>query len=62
MIAFLGFSLSLGNWLSVIVMRSLSTCLYLYRIKEEEAALAEAFGESFQRYAAHTKRLIPWVY
>jgi len=62
MIGFLGFALSLGNWLSVIVMTSLTTCLYLYRINEEEAALAEAFGDAFRRYAARTKRLIPWVY
>jgi len=62
MIAFFGFALSLGNWLSVIVMMSLTTCLYLYRIKEEEAALADAFGDAFRQYAARTKRLIPWVY
>jgi len=62
MIAFLGFTLALGNWLSVITMMSLMTCLYLYRIKEEEAALAAAFGDAFHRYAARTKRLIPWVY
>ncbi len=62
MIAFLGFALALGNWLSVIVMMSLTTCLYLYRIKEEEAALAAAFGDAFHRYATRTKRLIPWVY
>lgn len=62
LIGFLGFSMTLGNWLSVIVMMSLSTSLYLYRIKEEEAALAEAFGDAFQRYAARTRRLIPWIY
>ncbi|WP_266183258.1 methyltransferase family protein [Dyella humicola] len=62
MIAFLGFTLALGNWLSVIVMMSMTTCLYLYRIKEEDAALAAAFGEAFHRYAARTKRLIPWIY
>lgn len=62
MIAFLGFALALGNWLSVLVMMSLMTCLYLYRIKEEEAALEAAFGEAFLQYAARTKRLIPGIY
>ena len=62
MIAFLGFTLALGNWLSMIVMMSLTTCLYLYRIKEEDAALEAAFGDTFHRYAARTKRLIPWIY
>jgi protein-S-isoprenylcysteine O-methyltransferase len=62
MMGFVGFSVALGNWLSVIVMTSLMSCLYLYRIKEEEAALADAFGDGFRRYAARTKRLIPWIY
>ncbi|MFC4525112.1 isoprenylcysteine carboxylmethyltransferase family protein [Dyella halodurans] len=62
LIAFLGFTLALGNWLSVIVMMSLTTCLYLYRIQEEEAALAAAFGDAFHQYASRTKRLLPWVY
>ncbi|MGO4503670.1 MULTISPECIES: methyltransferase family protein [unclassified Dyella] len=62
MIGFFGFALTLSNWLGVIVMVSLTTCLYLYRIKEEEAALAEAFGDAFHQYAVRTKRLVPWVY
>lgn len=61
-IAFVGFTLALGNWLSVAVMTSLTTCLYLYRIKEEEAVLEAAFGDAFHRYAARTKRLIPGIY
>ncbi|HET6552426.1 MAG TPA: isoprenylcysteine carboxylmethyltransferase family protein [Dyella sp.] len=62
MIAFLGFALALGNWLSVVVMVSLMACLYLYRIKEEDAALEAAFGEAFRQYAARTKRLVPGIY
>ncbi|WP_130619340.1 methyltransferase family protein [Dyella amyloliquefaciens] len=62
MMAFLGFALALGNWLSVLVMTSLMTCLYLYRIKEEDAALEAAFGEAFSQYASRTKRLIPGIY
>ncbi|RDI96809.1 isoprenylcysteine carboxylmethyltransferase family protein [Dyella solisilvae] len=62
LIAFFGFAMALGNWLSVVVMSSLTTWIYLYRIREEEAALSAAFGEAFQHYASRTKRLIPWVY
>lgn len=62
LIAFLGFAFALGNWLSVAVMLTLTTWLYLYRIREEEAAMSAAFGEAFQRYASRTKRLIPWIY
>jgi protein-S-isoprenylcysteine O-methyltransferase len=62
LIAFLGFALALGNWLSVVVMMCATTCIYLYRIYEEDAALAAAFGEDYRRYSLRTKRLIPWVY
>ena len=36
--------------------------IYLYRIREEEAALASAFGDTYREYCRHTKRLIPWLY
>ena len=41
LIAFLGFSLALGNWLCLVVIMVITPCVYLYRIHEEEAALAE---------------------
>lgn len=62
LIAFVGFALALGNWLSVLVMLCLMTGIYLYRIREEDAALAAAFGDAFHRYAARTKRLVPGIY
>lgn len=62
LIAFLGFSLALGNWLSVVVMMGMTSCIYLYRIHEEDAALSAAFGEAYRGYCQRTKRLIPWLY
>jgi protein-S-isoprenylcysteine O-methyltransferase len=62
LIAYLGFSLALGNWLSVVVIMSITTPLYLYRIHEEDAALLAAFGDPYRAYCARTKRLIPWVF
>ena len=62
LIAFLGFSLALGNWLSIAVMMSILPCVYLYRIHEEDAALLGAFGDSYEAYCRRTKRLIPWFY
>jgi protein-S-isoprenylcysteine O-methyltransferase len=62
LIAYLGFSLALGNWLSVAVLMGTTTALYLYRMHEEDAALADAFGEAYRAYARRTKRLIPWLY
>jgi protein-S-isoprenylcysteine O-methyltransferase len=62
LIAFLGFSLALGNWLSVLAMMAIVPWLYLYRIREEDAVLLAAFGDSYRGYCRRTKRLIPWLY
>ena len=62
LIAYLGFSLALGNWLSVAVIVGCIPWLYLYRIHEEEAAMLAAFGEAYRAYCTRTKRLIPWLY
>jgi protein-S-isoprenylcysteine O-methyltransferase Ste14 len=34
----------------------------LYRIRVEEAALTQAFGDDYLEYSKNTKRLIPGVY
>ena len=60
--AFAGFGLALGNWISFFVIAVAAPCIYLVRIREEEAALSAAFGESYAAYCRRTKRLIPWVY
>jgi protein-S-isoprenylcysteine O-methyltransferase Ste14 len=35
---------------------------FLWRIRIEERALAEALSEDYRVYAQRTKRLIPWIY
>ena len=62
LIAYLGFSLALGNWLSVVVIVGVMSCLYRYRIHEEDAAMLAAFGDAYRAYCVRTRRLIPWVY
>lgn len=62
LIAFLGFSLGLGNWLSLAVIMGVSICIYLYRMQEEEAALSAAFGDAYRAYCQTTKRLIPGLF
>ena len=62
LIAYLGFSLALGNWLSVVVIVAVMSALYRYRIQEEDAAMLAAFGDAYRAYCVRTKRLIPWVY
>lgn len=62
LIAFLGCSLALGNWLSLLVIMALSIVAYLYRIHEEEAALTASLGDQYRDYCRRTRRLVPFVY
>ena len=62
LIAFLGFGLALGNWLSLLVIMTLAPMVYLFRINEEEAALRAGLGERYADYCRRSKRLIPGVY
>ena len=62
LIAFFGLGLALDNAVSLALIAVATPCLYLYRIREEDAALLAAFGEPYRDYCARTKRLIPWVY
>ena len=60
-LAFLGFSLALANWLSLVVIMGILLPIYLNRIHEEEAALAAAFGADCRAYCQHTKHLLSGV-
>jgi len=35
---------------------------YLFRIRNEERMLVEAFGEEYKKYQKTTKKLIPYIY
>ena len=62
LIGFDGFGLALGDWRSVALFLLVMPLPYLFRIREEEAALAGAFGEQYVAYQRRAKRLIPGVY
>ena len=57
-----GYGLALQNWLSLLVAVILPLAALLYRIRVEEAALAESFGPDYIEYQKCTKKLIPWVW
>lgn len=57
-----GYGLALGNWLSLAVMLLVPGLVYGLRMRLEEAALVEAFGEEYRAYMRRTKRLIPFVF
>jgi len=62
LITMLGLSLTLTNWVSLIV---LPLCAFLgiaYRVAVEERALREALGQPYRAYMAHTRRFIPFLF
>lgn len=61
LLTMLGIGLAMGNWLSLLVMMSVVLLGYGYRIRVEEQALLARFGETYRRYAAARRRLIPFL-
>lgn len=61
-ITIVGYALALGNWLSVAVMLVVPGLVYGWRMRVEEAALTEAFGDEYRAYMRRTKRLLPFIW
>ncbi len=62
LIIFVGISISISNWLSIVLMMIPVTVGYLYRIKVEEKFMTDQFGEDYQKYKERTKKIIPMLY
>lgn len=62
LVAHLGLGLSFSNWLSLTLSVVPYFAAAMYRMRVEEQALREAFGEEYVLYSRSTKRLIPKVY
>lgn len=62
LLAFVGFTLVVRNWVSLLVVLVPITVAFLYRINVEERALLEALGDRYRSYMARTKCLVPLVY
>jgi len=61
-IIFMGISISISNWLSILAMMLAITIAYLYRINVEERFMLEQIGENYLNYQNRTKRLIPLIF
>ena len=61
-IIFLGISVSLSNWLSVLLMIIPVFLGYIIRINVEEKFMIEQMGQKYIDYQKRTKRLIPHIY
>jgi protein-S-isoprenylcysteine O-methyltransferase Ste14 len=62
LMTFTGIGLSVGNWLSILVLLLTGLLLYVGRIKTEERMLLEQFGPAFEDYRKRTWALIPFVW
>jgi protein-S-isoprenylcysteine O-methyltransferase len=62
LLAFVGFALTLRNWLSFLVVLVPIFVAFVRRMNVEEEALSRALGEPYMTYMRRTKRLLPGVY
>lgn len=62
LLIFTALGLSFHNWLSVALLLAFIVPAFLNRMRVEERALVEAFGEEYTAYARTTKRLVPGLY
>ena len=62
LLSFLGLGLSFSNWISTIIIFIPIFFVFAYRIKIEEKALINNFGDKYINYSKSTKRLIPFIY
>lgn len=56
-----GMGIAQANALSVLVLTVLPAAGCLWRMRVEEAALAEVFGDRSRTFAASRARLVPWL-
>jgi protein-S-isoprenylcysteine O-methyltransferase Ste14 len=56
-----GLSLTFNSWIG-LVTSMVFIAIVLFRIKDEEALMREAFGRDWEIYCERTHRLIPFVY
>jgi protein-S-isoprenylcysteine O-methyltransferase Ste14 len=62
LLSFLGYGLSLNDWISLIVIFIPVTIAFLYRIRIEEKLLTDQFGNDYIDYMKKTNCLIPFIY
>jgi protein-S-isoprenylcysteine O-methyltransferase Ste14 len=62
LVSFIGFGISLNNWVSLAIVTISILVAFIKRIKVEEKALIEQFGEEYLRYKKTTSGLIPFIY
>jgi len=62
LLSFLGLGLAFADYFTILIIFLPICSAFLYRIRIEEKALIDNFGDAYVNYCATTKRLIPGVY
>lgn len=62
LISFIGFGISLNNWVSLSIIAIAIFSTFVYRIKVEEKALKECFGDEYLDYKKNVKAILPFIY
>ena len=62
LLSFIGFGISLNNWVSLIIIVAAILFAFIRRINIEEKTLTEYFGQEYIVYKKTTHRLIPFIY
>ncbi len=60
--AFAAAGLAMGDGLALLCLCLPITYILIQRINVEEQCLLGYFGNAYQRYQQHTKKLLPWLY
>ncbi|HNP22454.1 MAG TPA: isoprenylcysteine carboxylmethyltransferase family protein [Panacibacter sp.] len=61
-LSFVGFGISLNNYISFMVIFFSVIYVFTRRIEAEEEQLVKQFGEEYEAYRKKTKGLIPFIY
>jgi protein-S-isoprenylcysteine O-methyltransferase Ste14 len=61
LIFFLGIALTLGSWIAAAVFAG-HALWFDRRVREDEARLAQRFGEPYREYCRRVKRWLPGIY
>jgi protein-S-isoprenylcysteine O-methyltransferase len=62
LLAFVGFALTLQNWLALFIILLPIFAVFMRRMNVEEEALSRELGARYTDYMKRTKRLVPGVY
>lgn len=62
LLSFVGFGISLNNWISLSFITIAILAVFIYRIKVEEKVLIRQFGAEYIEYKKTTMGFIPFIY